>query len=623
MSLFTGKAFTRRAGVAAVVSSLICFPAMAADDHPADEVVVTATRLEQPLSQVIGAASVITRADIERRQVHSVQDLLRGETGLSVVNNGGLGKLSNVYLRGADAEQVLVLIDGVRAGSATSGTMAFEYLPVEQIERIEIVRGPRSSIYGADAIGGVIQIFTRRAQGAAVNAGAGSDDTYDVGASFGADSGAAWISASANHLQSDGFNSCNGAPFPPGGGCFTYEPDRDGFDNTSGALRAGYEWGSFASIEASALYATGTNEYDGDFGNETEFTTEVLTVNARLRPVEAWDLRLTVGETGDLQDNFLDDPAGLAARMQVGEFDTTRRSASLQSDWFAADAHTVTVGVDYVDDRVDSATAYEATSRDNLGVFGQYQAEFGAHQALLSARHDDNEQFGGHNTGNIGWKWRLSEQMALTAAWGTAFGAPTFNDLYFPDFSNPDLEPEESRSYELGLSGRASLVNWSLAAFENRVEQQIVYDASISAPNNLNEARLRGVETEANAALGVWSVAVSYTWLDPRNRSPGPDFDNYLPRRARQFGHVEVGRALGSVDARMRLTAEGSRYDDVANTMRLGGHAVLDLIFDYAMNPQWTLQGKIANALDRDYETVRLYNQDDRAFFVSLRYQPR
>ena len=189
-----------------------------------------------------------------------------------------------------------------------------------------------------------------------------------------------------------------------------------------------------------------------------------------------------MGETSDLQDNFLDDPAGLAARMQVGEFDTTRRSASLQSDWFAANAHTVTVGVDYVDDRVDSATAYEATSRDNLGVFGQYQAEFGAHQALLSARHDDNEQFGGHNTGNIGWRWRLSEQMALTAAWGSAFGAPTFNDLYFPGFSNPDLEPEESRSYELGLSGRASLVNWSLAAFENRVEQQIVYDASIFAP---------------------------------------------------------------------------------------------------------------------------------------------
>ena len=116
---------------------------------------------------------------------------------------------------------------------------------------------------------------------------------------------------------------------------------------------------------------------------------------------------------------------------------------------------------------------------------------------------------------------------------------------------------------------------------------------------------------------------MSYTWLDPRNRSPGPDFDNYLPRRARQFGHVEVGRALGPVDARMRLTAEGSRYDDVANTKRLAGYAIVDLMFDYAMNLQWTLQGKIANALDRDYETVRLYNQDDRTFFVSVRYQPR
>ncbi|MGH8175126.1 MAG: TonB-dependent receptor domain-containing protein [Steroidobacter sp.] len=622
MSSFTRIGFTRRASVAAAVSSILAFPSFAADRLAADEIVVTAARLEQPLSHVIGSTSVITREDIQRRQVHSVQDLLRGATGLSVVNNGGLGKLSNVFVRGADAEQVLVLIDGVRAGSATSGTTAFEYLPVDQIERIEIVRGPRSSIYGADAIGGVIQIFTRRAQGPAFSVGAGSNETYNANASFGASSDRAWLNVSGNHLQSEGFNSCIGAPFPPGGGCFTYEPDRDGYDNTSGVVRTGYRWGSFADIEASALYAAGLNEYDGDFANETEFTSEVLTLRGRVRPTDAWDLKLTVGQSSDLQDNFYDDPLDAAGGLGAGEFDTTKRSASLQSDWAITQAQTLSVGVDYLDDIVQSTTAYAATSRDNVGVFGQYQAQLGAHQALVSARYDDNEQFGGHGTGGVGWKWALSDRLALTAAWGSAFGAPTFNDLYFPGFSNPDLEPEESSNYEVGLLGRTSALRWSLAAFENRVEQLIVYDAGIFAPNNLNEARIRGVETEANAAIGEWTLTMSYMWLDPRNRSAGADYGAYLPRRARQTGHVEVGRAFGPVDARVRLTAEGARYDNVANTVRLSGYTVVDFAFDYALNAQWTLQGKLANALDRNYQTVRLYNQDDRALFVTLRYQP-
>lgn len=622
MRSFKQIALIRRASVAAAVSSLVSLQVIAADDHSADEVVVTAARFEQPLSRVIGATSVITREDIQRRQVQSVQDLLRGETGLSVVNNGGLGKLSNVFVRGADAEQVLVLIDGVRAGSATSGTTAFEYLPVDQIERIEIVRGPRSSIYGADAIGGVIQIFTRRAQGVSFSAGAGSNDAYNTSASFGASSQRAWVSVSGNHLQSGGFNSCDGAPFPPGGGCFTYEPDRDGFDNTSGVVRAGYGWGSFADIEGSALYATGLNEYDGSFANETEFETEVLTLRGRVRPTQAWDVKLALGQTSDIQDNLYDDPLDAAGAATVDQFDTVKRSASLQSDWSVADAQILSVGVDYLDDRVESTTAYEALSRNNIGVFGQYQLQFGVHQALVSARYDDNEQFGRHATGGFGWKWALNDRLSLTAAWSTAFGAPTFNDLYYPGFSNPDLEPEESRNYEVGILGRTTRLRWSLAAFENQVEQQIVYDASIFAPNNLNEARIRGVETEANAALGEWSFALSYTWLDPRNRSAGADYGAYLPRRARQSGHVEVGRTFGPVDARIRLTAEGARFDNVANTIRLSGYTVVDLAFDYAMNTQWTLQGKLANALDRNYQTVRLYNQDDRAFFVTLRYQP-
>jgi vitamin B12 transporter len=615
----------RAVGLLASISTSILAAhgtAMAAE-RGTEEIVTTATRVAQPLSEVIGSVSVITREDIQRRMVHSVQDLLRGEAGISVINHGGLGKLSNVFMRGADAEQVLVLIDGVRVGSATSGTTAFELLPVDQIERIEIVRGPRSSLYGSDAVGGVIQIFTRRGAGPAFGLSAGSHETYETNASFGATTENTWFSVSGGRIQTEGYNSCDGAPFPPGGGCFTREPDRDGYDNTSGSARAGYRWDERGEIEASALYARGNTEFDGSFSNETDFVERVLSLRGNFAPSDALNLSFAVGESRDEQQSLYDDPRVSGGARPTTVFDTVRRHASLQADLSFAAAQLLTVGADYVDDEVASTTAFDETSRDNIGIFGQYQWQLGAHHLLASARHDDNEQFGSYRTGSLGWKWALSPTLSVTAAWNTAFGAPTFNDLYYPGFSNPDLDPERSRSYELGLAGSAAALSWSLTAFESRVRDLIVFDSSISAPNNVDEARIRGIEAQADATLGEWRLGLGYTGLDPRNRSPGANFDNLLPRRVRHSGHIEIARGFGPIDARARVTAEGSRYDNVANTRRLGSYAVLDLVVDYAVNEEWSLQGKVGNALDRDYRTVPLYNQDGRTYFVSLRYQPR
>ncbi len=606
------------AAIAAASFSLLSVQVSANDDRN-EAVVVTATRVEQPVRDVIGAVSVITRADIERRGAHSVQDLLRGETGLTVANTGGLGKLSNVFLRGADAEQVLVLVDGVRVGSATSGTTPFEYIPVDQIERIEIIRGPRSSLYGSDAIGGVIQIFTRRSSGLSFNVGAGSNETSTASASFGTSSEQAWFSVAGNRIASEGYNSCAGSP--SGGGCFTHEPDRDGYENTSGTVRAGRRW-SRAEIETTALYATGTTEYDGTFANETDFVERVFTLRGRISPTDRWSVSVLAGRSEDDQDNILDDQTNGTASV-VSRFETERRNVSLQSDVTLSANQSLTIGVDYVDDRIDGTTAFEARSRDNLGTFAQYQALFGAHRVLASARYDDNEQFGSYETGSLGWKWMLDERWSLSAAWGTAFGAPTFNDLYFPGFSNPNLDPESSTSYEVGIAWTSAPVTVALTAYERRVDDLIVYDSGIFAPNNLNEARIRGIEADFDASLGAWKIGVGYSGLDPRNRTRGPDYDNFLPRRSRQSGHLELGRAFGPLDARVRVTAEGARYDDVANAHRLGSYAIVDLVFDYALSRAWSVQGKIGNALDREYRTVRLYNQDDRTFFVALRYQPR
>ncbi|HEX2492962.1 MAG TPA: TonB-dependent receptor [Steroidobacter sp.] len=610
--------FVTSGGLAAGAISALVSTAVIADS--VEQVVVTAARVEQPISEVIGSVSVITRDDIERRLVQSTQDVLRGETGVNVVNNGGLGKLSNVFLRGADSEQVLVLIDGVRIGSATAGTTAFEFLPLDQIERIEIVRGPRSSLYGADAIGGVIQIFTRQTNGASAALGVGSHNTFEANARFGHMSDDAWFSVSAGRLQTDGFNACRGAPFPPGGGCFTFEPDADGYDQTSGGARAGYAFGDRGEVEASASYASGTTEFDGDFANVSDYTQQVLTLRGRTHPAERWSVSLLMGDARDEQASFHESGG---ASLYAGRFDTVKRSASLQSDLQIAPGQLATLGIDYLQDRVESTTAFDETSRENVGVFAQHQARFGAHNVLVSVRHDDNEQFGGYDAGNVGWRWTLSPALALTAAWGSAFGAPTFNDLYYPGYSNPELEPESAQSVEIGAQGVLGAMRWSLAAYENRIDDLIVYDSRIFAPNNLNEARIRGVEVDGNFALQSWTIALGYAGMDPRNRTPGESYDNILPRRARHSGHIEAGRAIGPVEARMRVTAESSRYDNLANTQRVGGYVVVDVVADYAINREWKLQGRIGNAFGREYQTVRLYNQDERTFFLNLQYQPR
>ncbi len=594
------------------VGSAASITTFAATPETVDKVVVTAARLAQPVEDVIGSVTVITREEIQRRQVQSVQDLLRGETGISIANNGGLGKLSSMFVRGTEADQVLVLINGIRVGSATAGTTRIEYIPVDQIERIEIVRGPRSSLYGADAMGGVIQIFTRQANGPAVSIGSGTHATHNASASFGLNSDNAWLSVAGSYLESEGFNSCR-ASFT--GGCFTDEPDADGYRNASGSARAGYRWGTTADIEANVLYASGSSEYDGDFGNETDFVESVYSIKGHFKPTSHWDLTLLAGTSRDQADDFSDG-------VYVSTFDTEKRNASLQSDWSLADDQVITLGVDYVDDRIDSTTAYDATSRDNTGIFGQYKGRFGAQEILASARTDDNEQFGNHTTGNLGWKWFVTDNFAVNAGWGSAFLAPNFNDLYYPGFSNPDLKPETSDSYEVGFSGTAANISWSLTGFETEIDDLITFDFATFLPQNISEARIRGIEAEARTQLANWSFAFGYTGLDPRNRGAGFNYDNILPRRARQSGRIDVGYSAGIFSLGTTINAVGSRYDDLANTAQLDSYTLVDVTGELRFGAGWSVQGKIANAFDEDYETARYYYQDGRTYFVTVQYQP-
>ena len=612
--------------LAAAVALALPFAAQAQDATDLDEVVVTGTRTDIPLQDSLVPAQVITREDIERSQARSLVDVLKGRAGVGFSNQGGLGKLTTINLRGTESDQVLVLVDGIRIGSATAGLASFQDLPVDQIERIEIVRGPRSSLYGSEAIGGVIQIFTRRGgQGLSrqFRVGGGSNNLREAGGGFSYGGERGWIGANASYQETDGINACRGTAAGWGAGCFVDEPDDDGYRNVSLNVRAGYKLTDALTLEGHALNADAFNEFDGGSfsGNEADNVQQVLGGKLTWKPSTRTTLTTQVGRASDKSDNYFAN-ATTGTRSYVSTFDTRRDNASIQGDFAIGEHHLLTAGADWLRDEITSSTPFTVDARDNTGVFAEYQGRFGAHRLQASVRNDDNEQFGNHATGTLGWGLDLARGFKLTASAGTGFKAPTFNDLYYPGFSNPDLEPEESRSINLGVAQYGDGWNWTFNAYETRVDELIGYDSNFNIVN-IEEARIRGAELTGAVALAGFDINAELSHTDPRNHTSGTTYDNLLPRRARNTARIDVDRAFG--DVRVGLTGYGAshRYDNVANSTRLAGYGTLDLRLEYAITDEWSVQARASNVFDRAYETIAWYNQPGREYGLSLRYSAR
>lgn len=591
-----------------------------------DSLIVTATRTETAPADAIASVTTIDLDEIESRQVISLPDLFQGEAGLQLSNNGGLGKATSAFLRGSNADQVLVLIDGVRVGSVSLGTTAFEYLPLESIDHVEIVRGPLSSLYGSEAMGGVIQIFTRRpaADSLAVDAeaAAGSHGTSLVGGSLGGTSGALSYELGGSNIASNGYPNCTGAPYvsasSPGGGCFVYDPTPDGFHTVSSDARVRLELPADSDIEAIFMRAQGGTRYAGEYTNHESFVEQVATLASHISVTNT--LRITA-QVGQSRDDELDTLNLVVVPGNL--FDTIRASASLQADWKPDQSTTVTLGSDYLRDQIVSDTAFPVTSRDVTGVFAELQERSGPVQMTLSGRNDENSQYGDRTTGGAGLGYWIADDLKLTASAGTAFHAPSFDDLYYPYFGNPDLKPESSISYDIGVEQRTRTERWSLHAFDSLVRDLISYDAILFAPENTDRARLAGVEFDSAIVRGPWSAGLNAAWLDARDITPdSPNYGKLLPRRARGTGRLELSRAIGRLTLGTRINLAGPRYDDLANTEPLGGYMTVDLLGEWSFGHHWALQAKLANATDRHYETALYYPQDGRNYLVTLRYRP-
>ena len=595
-----------------------------------ESIEVTATRTPEPQGEALASVTVLDRATIEARQATSLQELLIGEAGIEIANNGGLGKQSSLFMRGTESDHVLVLVDGIPLSSATVGSTALQYLPVSEIERIEIVRGPRSSLYGSDAVGGVIQIFTRQGSGAPspeLGYSAGSHGYQQVEGGVGGGSKQVSYDVSGAYQTTNGYDSCLGAPYvspsQPGGGCYTNVPYDDRYRNASVSGRFAYRPADGAQVEVFALRASGASDFHSDYQNREYFVQQVLGATGQWSPVDA--LRVSV-RGGQARDQATDVAVGLAVNPQSpvapSLFDTVRTSASLQADWRLAAGQTLTAGGDYLLDRVDSNTDYALTSRRDTGAFGEYDAEFGAQHLTLSARHDDNQQFGGKDTGGAAWGYRFAGDLRFSASYATAFKAPTFNELYYPYYGTPTLKPETSHSVELGLDQGTGWGLWSLHAYQTRITDLIETDPNTFTAQNIDRALIRGAEFQAQRRFDGWTAGLTGTWTDPRNQSAAPYEGNLLPRRAEYSGRLELTRQWSAGTAGARVNVSGRRYDDLANTQPLGGYTTIDLLATWQISRALALEGKVANLNGRRYETALYYPQDGRNWLATLRYTP-
>ena len=618
--LFVVPAAYAQDGVVGKESAAVVF-----DDEP---VVVTATRTPVKSSAALAPVTVLNRQEIAESQTDSVPELLRGMPGIDVVQNGGPGTNASIYMRGSNAGHALVLINGRKMGSATLGTVSWQHLPVSQIERIEVVRGPRSTLYGSEAIGGVVQIFTRdRGAGFNVDAdyGYGNWNTHQGSMTISGGNKQTNGSISLAAYYTDGYNAKQTATAASAAN----DSDDDGYQNFSLSAKVGHRLERGTTIEFDLFRAEVHSEFDAtsifDSSDVDRNIQQSMGLVIADDPFDWWHLTVSAGLSRD-------DYTSYASETKQSAFNTHRKSASLQSDFSLADDHLLTVGVDYMEEAISSTSSYDLSSRQDWALFTQYQGAYADLSWVAGLRAIDNQQFGSHQTTNLELGYRLGDNLRLVASYGTAFKAPTFNDLYFPSSAfgagNPDLQPEKSKSFEVGVAGQHHKIDWSLRGYQTDIEGLISWSATASnpfyfTPSNVDDARITGLELEGKRSFGRFDLATALTMMEPENRSSGLR----LNRRAKTTAKVDLGYRFAKYPANISASTlyQSSRYNDTSNSVRVAGYSITNLTGSYDLDDSWQLRLKVGNLFDKEYETVMAtstpYNAPGRSIFLSLAWR--
>ena len=599
----------RRRALAALIAAsvpLSAVHAQAATDQPT--VVVTGVRHAQTVDDSLASVTVIDRSAIEKSPAVDLLSLLGQQAGVDISRTGGAGQSSTVFLRGSNSNHTLVLIDGVRVASSTQGVFDFAHLPLDQIERIEIVRGPRTAFWGSDAIGGVIQIFTRKPERLAVRAHVGSYGEHGGSVSLG--TGDDTLGVTLGHDQLRGFSATNPA-------AFNFNRDNDGYRNTNLSLRGKTALGT-QTLGYTALYTDANVDFDQGATHARNGSAGV-TLSGDLG--DGWSHVLGIGHARE----DLDTP----------EFDQRLASRRASLDWLLMhDIGTtgkLTTGVNWQHEQGSSISAFGGTqfdnSRTNAAGFVGYSGRFGSQLLDVAGRYDHNSQFGSAATGSAAWGWQIGQATRLRLSWGQGFRAPNFNELYSPGFGgyfagNAMLRPERSQSYEAGLAwAPAGGHKFDISLWHTRVHDLVDFAGPPLFPLykeiNIDRAAIDGAEISYRYTAGHWSAGAAATIQHARNQDTGLD----LLRRPRRKLDADLRYDFGNgLDIAIDGLAASTRSD--FGPIALSSYRLLNLAAGWDFHPGWRLETRLGNLLDEQYELAHGYNTPGRNVQFNLIWKP-
>ena len=570
------------------------------------DTVVTATRTAQPLTDVLADVTLIDREQVERSGATNIADLLQRQAGLELSRNGGPGTTTSLFMRGGENRWTAVYIDGVRVDSQATGGAPWESIALGQVDRIEIVRGPAAAVYGSDAIAGVIQIFTRKGEGAFapyVGVGVGNHGTRKAEAGFSGKNGAVDYALGVNHARSSGFDSRPGS-----------NPDRDGYRNTALSGRVGFQLNDAHRLEASGTYSRMKAQYDGFTAGLDDLADNRLTTLGA-----AWSAQWTKNYSTRLSVN--ESRQRYETKPSPYLTETTLRNYLFQNEWRSG-GHLVTAALERREDQLTNAPI-DRDRHQNAIALG-YGFTGGAHTVQVNLRHDRDSEFGGQSTGGIAYGFSFAPGWRATAAVGTAFRVPTLYQR-FSEYGQPALQPEKSRNVELGVHWTQGASRFAVVAYQNKVRNLITFGSAgpcgsaFGCYENTGRARLRGVTISGAHKIAGVNLGASLDLQDPKDAKTG----KLLARRAKQLFKLNADTRVGDWTLGAEWQASGKRFDNAANTNRLAGYGVVNLYATATLAREWTLLARVDNVGDRDYNVARGYATGGRSFYLGLRWSPR
>lgn len=590
-----------------------------------DNIVVTPGRITQLESDVIGDVTVINKKELERAGQTSVAEILAKQPGVQFYSSGGPQSVTGVYLRGTNPNQTLVLMDGLRINSSTAGGVNWNTIDPSIIERIEILRGSASSLYGSDAIGGVINIITRktgedRPLSAWGNVGYGTHDTFksSVGLS-GAKDG--WDYALSTFMaSSSGFNATR-----PELGEFYYHPDKDGYERHGFSGSLGYSWKPDHHIGLSMVNNYINGDFDSGqpsmFGNphpavaRTRQQAYSITSTNQITPT--WQSILRFGLTKETSDSR-------AGTSWNTSFESLQRSWNWQNNFSINENHNITALLERLEERIQHSEDFNGTTRNTNAVGVIYRGKFNKLRTQASVRNDNISSYGSKRTGSLGLDYDLSDNWSVGVAGNTGFRAPTFSDLYYPtaDYpgaapaSNPNLKPEKSRNIEAHIKYANDTTQLNATFYQNKIRDLIVLDTNYT-PFNTGRATIKGLTLSAEHVLGNTRIRASADFMNPRD----DESHKQLSRRAKQAYSMGINHRLNAWDLGAEYQFVGKRYNDSENERRLGSYSLVNLTAAYDFTKNVGVQVRWNNVFDKNYTNAYGYNMPGSNVFVNLSFR--